>query len=111
VRITNPKALSLRIALVLAFLVASGLWAICVLRPMFSSGEGGLYESSGSTFRSTGNIALDVAAFVVGIGWMLFGLILAPVAVVGRRQRAVSIVLIVDALFLVGWILMFVKRP
>lgn len=78
---------------------------------MFSSGEGGLYETSGSHFRSTGHLALDLTVFGVGIGCALMSLILAPLALVGRRDKGLLKILVVNAFLLGGYIILFVSRP
>jgi hypothetical protein len=100
-----------KLVLALGFLFASLMWGLYVLRPLFSSGEGGLYETSGSGFRSTGNIKLDVAAYAIAVFAALAGLFLGPLAVVGRREKTFSMLLVMDALLLGGYLLFMVSRP
>jgi hypothetical protein len=94
-----------KLVVALGFLVVSLTWILFVLRPLFSSGESGLYETNGSGFRSTGHIKVDVAAYVIAIIAALTGLFLAPLALVGRRDKALSIILVAEVILLGGYLL------
>jgi hypothetical protein len=100
---TGPR--TLRFLIALGFLVVSLTWIMFVLRPLFSSGESGLYETNGTGFRSTGNIKVDMAAYVISIIAVLAGLFLAPLALVGRRDKALSIILVAEVILLGGYLL------